>query len=249
MLSQLFADFGWLQIFTLILSAILIGINKTAVPGIGVLPVVLLSMVFEPRLSTGLQLIMLAMTDIMAVAYYRRHADWKVVLRLLPWAYCGLAIGSFTLRYIDDQMMRPVLGGIILGLALLNFIRSRMSPDKIPSGNVIAIFCGLLLGFTTQVANAAGPVAAIYFLAMRLPKDKYMGCSAWFFLIINWTKLPIFIWEGRITAQSLWVDLSMLPFLVLGAILGIMLLPKIPQKLFEQVIQILVVITAIKLFF
>ena len=76
-----------------------------------------------------------------------------------------------------------------------------------------------------------------------------MGCSAWFFLIINWTKLPIFIWEGRITLQAFRIDLLMIPFLFIGGALGVFLLAKMPQKLFENIIQILVVITAIKLFF
>ncbi len=247
MFSEIFLHVDALQFLVLAVSAVLIGINKTALPGIGVLPVVLLTMMFPTRLSTGLQLLMLAMTDLVAVAWYRRHADWKIVLRLLPWAYVGLGVGSLTLRYLSDDALRPMIGGIVLFLVVLNFIRSRLPQEKIPSGMVIAAFCGVLLGFTTQVANAAGPVAAIYFLAMRLPKEKYMGCSAWFFLIINWTKLPIFIAEGRITLESLWIDLCMIPFLLLGAAAGILLLPRMPQKLFEAVIQILIVVTAVKL--
>lgn len=248
-MPDLFNEFTFLQILTLIVSAVLIGINKTAIPGIGVLPVVLLTMAFPARLSTGLQLIMLAMTDLLAVAWYRRHADWKIVLRLLPWAFAGLALGSWTLRYISDEAMRPLLGAIVLILAALNVLRARLAPEKIPSGSAVAAPCGVTLGFTTQVANAAGPVAAIYFLAMKLPKEKYMGCSAWFFLIINWTKLPIFLWEGRITMEALKIDLMMIPFLLIGAALGILLLSRMPQKLFENIIQVLVVLTAIKLFF
>lgn len=248
-MPDLFNEFTFLQMLTLIVSAVLIGINKTAIPGIGVLPVVLLTMAFPARLSTGLQLIMLAMTDLLAVAWYRRHADWKIVLRLLPWAFAGLALGSWTLRYVSDEAMRPLLGAIVLILAALNLLRARLAPEKIPSGSAVAAACGGTLGFTTQVANAAGPVAAIYFLAMKLPKEKYMGCSAWFFLIINWTKLPIFLWEGRITMEALKIDLVMIPFLLIGAALGILLLSKMPQKLFENIIQVLVVATAIKLFF
>ena len=245
---SLWSSLDWGQLSILILSALLIGINKTAVPGIGVLPVVLLALWFEPRRSAGLQLVMLAMTDVMAVAYYRRHADWKIVLRLCPWALCGLAVGHFSLDLISDDLMRPVLGGIIIALCILRQFYKRISPDKIPSGNVIAGVCGVLLGFTTMVANAAGPVAAIYFLTMKLPKDKYMGCSAWFFLLINWTKLPIFWYQGRITQESFLLDLTMIPFLVIGAGVGIWLLPKIPQKLFENIIEVLIVITALKLF-
>ena len=37
------------QLTVLIIGAILIGINKTAIPGLGVLPVVMLTMTFETR--------------------------------------------------------------------------------------------------------------------------------------------------------------------------------------------------------
>ena len=252
MIAALLGEFDWLQIVTLIISAMLIGINKTALPGIGVLPVVLLSMMFPGRLSTGLQLIMLAMADLMAVAYYRRKADWRSVLRLLPWAFVGLAIGSGVLRLIppeEDLLMRRLIGGIVLGLMALNFIRARIAPDRMPTGIVAGGFFGTLLGITTQLANAAGPVASIFFLAMKLPKDKFMGCNAWFFLIVNYTKLPVFIWEGRITMESFRIDLLMIPFLLLGGIFGIYLLPRMPQKLFENIIQVLILISAVKLFF
>jgi len=236
-----------IQLAVLVISAVLIGINKTALPGIGVLPVVLLSIVFPARQSTGIQLIMLAMADLMAVAYYRRHADWHILLRLLPFAFVGLAAGSLILRYLEDAHLRIIIGVIVLALMALNFIKQRLAPEKIPSGRVISAIFGFLVGVTTQIANAAGPVAAIYFLAMKLPKDKYMGCSAWFFLILNWTKLPIFISEGRITMDALKIDLLMIPLLVAGAVGGVMLLKHIPQKLFENIIQIFILISVIKL--
>ena len=83
----------------------------------------------------------------------------------------------------------------------------------------------------------------------KLPKEKYMGCSAWFFLIINWTKMPLFLMDGRITLEALKVDLTMIPFLLVGGALGILLISKMPQKLFENIIQVIVVLCAIYLFF
>lgn len=251
MQDLLFAN-GGVPFIVLCISALLIGINKTALPGVGLLPVILLASAFETRLSTGLQLGMLAMTDVMAVIWYRRHADWKILLRLLPWGLLGLACGSGILYIIpenDSRTMNIIIGSIVLGLALLSIIRRRMNQDKVPSGKLAAGFCGILLGVTTQLANAAGPVAAIYFLAMKLPKEKYMGTNAWFFLIINWIKLPIFIAEGRISLESVKMDLIMIPFLLAGAAAGILLLKKMPQKLFNDIIMALVIAAALKMLF
>ncbi len=237
------------QLIVLIIAAMLIGINKTAIPGLGVLPVVMLTLVFETRMSTGVQLGMLALADIVAVAYYRKKADWKVLLRLLPWALCGIIIGSIILRYIptDGSVMKRTIGGIVLVLMVLGFIRKRLAPEQIPSGMGWSGFYGILLGSTTQLANAAGPISSLYLLAMKLPKETYMGTCAWFFLILNWLKLPIFAFEGRVTLESVKLDLCMLPCIILGGFLGIVLLRKMPQKIFETVIQILVVAASVRL--
>lgn len=238
-----------LQLCVLIAAAMLIGVNKTAIPGLGVLPVVMLTLVFETRLSTGVQLGMLALADLIAVAYYRKHGDWKILLRLLPWALVGIAAGSLILRAIPagGPGMKRMIGGIVLALMILNIIRKRIAPEQIPSGIGWSGFYGILLGSTTQLANAAGPISSIYFLAMKLPKEKYLGCCAWFFLILNWLKLPIFALEGRVTWASLQLDLCMIPFLILGGFLGIVLLKKMPQKIFEAVVQLLVLVASIRL--
>lgn len=237
------------QLAVLIIAAMLIGVNKTAIPGLGVLPVVMLTLVFETRMSTGIQLGMLAMADVVAVAYYRKQADWKILLRLLPWALGGIALGSVILRFIptDGVVMKRTIGGIVLALMALSFIRKKLDPEKIPSGIGWSGFYGILLGSTTQLANAAGPVSSIYFLSMKLPKEKYLGCCAWFFLILNWIKLPVFAFEGRVTLESVKLDLCMLPFIILGGFLGIVLLQKLPQKIFENIIQVLVVVASLRL--
>ena len=238
------------QWLTLVAAALLIGVNKTAMPGIGILPVVMLATVFEARLSTGLQLGMLAVTDIMAVIYFRRHADWKILARLLPWAFVGLALGADILRHIppdDSRTTRIVIGALVLFLLVLGEVKKRLRPEAIPAGGWFAALFGILMGSTTQLANAAGPVSAIYFLSMKLPKEKYMGTTAWCFLILNWIKVPVFAFEGRITAQSLLLDALMIPVLVLGAALGILLFKRMNQKAFELVVKILAAAAAVKL--
>jgi len=245
-------DYTTLQLVMLVVAAILIGLNKTAMPGLGILPVVILAAFFPTRLSTGLQLGMLAMTDILAVAYYRRHADWRILLRLFPGALAGLALGSVILRLLppdDDILMRRLIGVIVLLLVIGNFIRKRLNPDRIPSGKVAAGVYGVLLGSSTQLANAAGPVSAIYFLAIRLPKEQYMGCTAWFFLILNWIKVPIFAAEHRITLESIRLDLLMLPILLLSGIAGILLFKKMPRELFEKIVLGLFLAATVKLLF
>ncbi len=237
------------DISMLILSAILIGINKTGIPGLGLVPVLLLTMVFPTRLSTGLQLVMLCIADLAAVAWYRRSADWKLILKLIPAAAAGLAIGTLVVNHLDDFAMAKTIGAIVLFLCVISIVRDYALKDKnrIPTHWAFGTAAGLLAGFTTLIANAAGPVTALYFLALKLGKKEYVGTGAWFFLLMNWTKLPIFIMQERITCQSFKADLAMIPFILLGAVLGIVTLKHISQEWFNNIVLIFSILAGLKL--
>jgi uncharacterized membrane protein YfcA len=156
-------------------------------------------------------------------------------------------IGSCVIRHLNQTAMMLLMGIVILILSGISVIREIWWSDaeKIPSHWSFAICTGLFAGFSTQIANAAGPIMALYLLAMRLPKMEYMGTAAWYFLILNWIKLPIFAWEGRITLASVKADLAMIPFLLIGAVLGIIALNKMPKKVFNWFILILSAVASV----
>lgn len=242
-------DFTISQWAILVVCSFFVGVSKTGIPGIAIINVPLLAMIFVAKGSTGLLLPLLAAADLVAVAWYRRHAQWKHVLRLLPWALVGIGAGSIIIKYISDAQMKPIIGLIVLAMLALNFYREK-NPDKmvnLPHHWAFAAFMGFFGGITTCMANAAGPVMAIYLLAMNLPKNEYMGTCAWFFLILNYLKIPLFIWDGRITMESFRADLVVIPIVIAGAFLGIFILKKVPQKWFRRIVEILAVLAAVKL--
>ena len=246
-----FPDMTAFQLVILAASALLVGVNKSGIPGLGMLPVILLAVAFDanPGFATGVMLLMICAGDIFAVSYYRRNADWKIVIRLLPYTMLGLALGFATLQYLNrPEHLRILIGWIILLLAAVHLVRvAFFKHADVPSHWAFSAAVGLTAGFTTQVANAAGPVMALYLLSMKLPKDRYVGTCAWFFMIMNWTKLPIFCFEGRVTAAALHAVLPLLPLILLGAGLGVLFVKRAPQKFFEIVIEIIVIVSAVKL--
>ena len=251
MMDYFFHDFSNFQIIILMIAAVLIGINKTGLPGLGLLPVVMLANTFPVGISTGIQLGMLALADLPAAWYYRKTVNWKQLGRLIPMALVGIVCGSLVLRIVPDKSLKLLIASVILVLCIFGLVKDYVFRDKekIPTHWSFAALFGLMAGFTTQVANAAGPVMAIYLIAMRFEKKEYMGTAAWYFLILNWTKVPIFMTEGRITMESIRADLAMIPLLLVGAAAGIWLLKKMPQKVFEKAVLILSGIAAVKLFF
>jgi uncharacterized protein len=232
----------------LCLCALMVGISRTALPGVGILVVPMLALLFPAKASTGLLLPMLAFADLFAVAYYRRHAQWNHIFKLLPPALVGIVIGSVIIRNIDNTQLKPIIGIIVLSMLVLNYWRNQRGGNAhIPTHFSFALTIGLFAGITTQLANAAGPIMAIYLLAMKLDKNQFIGTAALYFLILNWLKIPLFIWDGRITLESFKIDILIFPLIIVGAVLGVFILKRIPQKWFNIIVQLLVLAAAIKL--
>lgn len=116
-----------------------------------------------------------------------------------------------------------------------------------PHTRTFAWTMGIWAGIATMIANAAGPVMAIYLLSLSLPKQNLVGTSAWFFLIINIFKLP-FSWKlGLLHPPTLLLDLALCPVVIIGTMLGRSILHKIPQRLFEALLLLSAAGAALKM--
>ena len=242
-------DFNAIQWVIVIAAALSIGFNKTSTLGITILFVPLVAGIMDPKESVGFILPMLCMADVLAIVYWRRHANWKLLIRLMPWCLAGLAVGYLILRWIDSETLWPIIGGTILVMiAVTTWRNSRYAKDQpVPTYWWFAALMGLMAGGTTMVANAAGPVMVIYLLAMRLDKSQFIGTHAWFFWIVNLLKIPPQAMLKMITPESLATDLVMLPAILAGGFLGIKLVHKIPQRGFNVVVNFLAAAAAIHL--
>lgn len=229
----------------------MVGTAKTGVPGLGILPVPLMALSFSTRQSTGILLGILILADLFAIVYHRRNARWSHVLRLLPAAFAGIAAGYFGLKQVSDQQLRPIIGTIVLVMLAVNYWRTKVRGEDapVPAQWWFATALGFMAGVTTMMANAAGPIMVIYLLAMRLPKVEFVGTGAWFFFVVNWLKVPFSANLDLMTAESIKLNLTMLPFIAIGAAAGIFFLKKIPQKAFTTIVQVLAAAAAVKLIF
>ena len=243
-------DLTFYQWLVATLSAVMIGLSKTGLPGVGILAIPLMAWVLPARASTGVVLPMLIFADFFAVGYYRRFAVWSKLVRLLPWAAGGVFLGYLALGRVNDQQLKPIIGGIVLIMLALNFWRNSGKEDRpVPTRWWFAALFGLLAGVTTMMANAAGPVMAIYLLSMRLSKNEFIGTGAWYFMLVNWFKVPFSAHLGLINGQSLGFNLILFPLVALGALAGIGLLKRIPEKIFNHLVQGLAALAAVNLLF
>ena len=209
---------------------------KTGVSGMAILVVPMIAMVFPAKESVGALLPMLIVGDILAVIYYGQHTQWRQLLRLMPGVAVGMLVGGLYLARLDNASMRIFLGVFVLLLLIVEWIRRFLNLQDIERLRILAVFIGIVAGFGTTVGNAAGPIMGIYLVMMGLDKHQLMGTGAWFFLIVNSSKLPIFIYQQMIDGNTLQFFAYMLPFVIFGTFLGRWLLRVLSQNIFNNLV-------------
>lgn len=240
------------QWILLALGAFITGLSKTGVAGLGVLMVGLFANALPARESTGALLPLLVFGDFIGVAIYRKHANWKQLWRLFPWVVPGVVTGALLLNRMNNELISRIIGMILLVMIGLQLWRDRKGAElnsALPHTWWFAALAGFLAGFTTMVANAAGPVMIIYLLALSLPKLEFIGTSAWFFLFVNLFKVPFSAGLGLITAHSLTLDAILILPMLPGLVLGPFILKRMNQRVFEVMALILTVLAVLRLLF
>ena len=233
------------------LGAFFVGLGKGGLPGMGNITVALYLLILpDPKLSVGVLLPILSSADIVAVRIYRRHASWKHLRRLFPWAVVGLIVGYFSFQSLDSQQVKLLIGGMLIVFTVVHLIRAyamKIDENNVPDHLLFRLIMGVMGGFATMIANAAGPIAAFYFLAMRLPKYAFIGTTAWFFLVINLVKVPLMIDLGIINGTWFRFSLAMMPVAMGATVIAPYIVKHINQKLFEVLIWFFIVVAGIKL--
>ena len=232
-----------------VVAALGVGIGKAGLSGMSMFHVLVFAFLFGARASTGVVLPLLLVGDVAAVRTFHQHARWDYVRRMLPPACLGVVLAAWFMRDLDETLYRPIIGWVTLILSILQFVRMYRPGwiGNVPHARWFAWTMGILAGAATMLANAAGPVFAIYLIAVGLPKMEFVGTSAWFFFIINLFKVPFSIALGLIHGQTLMLNLILAPAVLVGVLTGRWLLQRIPQRLFEHMLLAFAVLAALRL--
>lgn len=255
-LSSLFSNASLISIFSfhfttaefviVVTVGLLTGMSKTGIHGAGMLSVPLLASVFGGQRSSGVMLPMLVLADVLGVFYYHRHASWHHLKILFPWAATGVILGTWVGNYIDDRVFKVIMATIILLSVIVMIWLERGHKGDVPENKAFGITSGILGGFTSMVGNLAGTVMAVYFLSMRLPKNTFIGTTAWFFMVTNWFKVPfhVFAWH-TIDLNTFLLDLIVLPAIIAGALLGIVVVGRLSEQNYRWFIIVMTLIAAV----
>ncbi len=244
-------DVTWLAIGLACLGAFSLGISKTGFPGLAIVNVLIIAEIFGAKNSVGIILPLLVVCDIVVLPLFWKHATWKMIWPLVPVTFAAIVGAWFLLDAINDLTARRVIGGIILLMFALQLIREFKKEflEHLPDSRVFRWISCLLIGVSTMLANAAGPVYSIYALVHKMPKMLFLGVGARFFLLVNIFKMPFLGQLDLINPESLRLNLILLPALIAGIFLGRKVIHLVPQRTFEILLYAFSAIAGLRMLF
>jgi len=243
-------NLSWLNWVLAFFAAFLLGMGKAGIKGLGVVIVLIMAIVFGGKPSTGVLIPLMIVADIFAVFYYHRHTQWQYLIKLLPTMFLGVLIGVWIGNDISEVLFKQIMAVLILVTLAIMVIMEKKKSNDIPSHWTFSSGMGLLSGVTSMIGNLAGSFADIYFLAMRLPKNEFIGTAAWLFFIINVFKLPfhIFVWK-TVTVETIGLNLILIPGIVIGFFMGVKIVKLINNSLYRKFIFIATALGAFLILF
>src|SRR6187551_2660130 len=246
---EILSTWSVINLILVFTGAFILGLVKAGLRGIDMLNVTLMALVFGGKASTGIVLPLLCIADIGSVLYYHRHAQWKHFWKLVPWMAAGILIGVYAGKDMNEAVFRKVMAIIIILTVIIMVVMEIIKSENVPTNPLFAAGTGVMAGITTMLGNLAGAFSNLYFLAMRLPKNDFIGTAAWVFMVINLFKLPlqVFYWKN-ITTSSLQTDLLLVPALALGFFIGLKIVKRIKDDHYRKVVIALTLIGAVVIF-
>ncbi len=234
-----------------LLAALCIGLSKAGFSGISMVAVVLLAEIYGSKASVGLVLPLLIVADLIAYPAFLNHGSWRPVWKLLGPALVGLGLGGWLLGEISEASSRRTIGSCVLLMVTLQLFR-RWRPtafERLAESRGFGFGAGVLGGFATMLANAAGPVIQLYLMARKVKKMELIGIGARFFLLINLIKVPLNASLALISVESLTDNLKLLPAVIVGIFGGKWLLQQVSQAGFEWMLVIFSTLAGLRMIF
>jgi hypothetical protein len=231
--------------------AFLIGLSKGGLGGTaGALATPMLALVMPADKVIGLVLPILMLADIFAVGVHWGRWNRKLVLLLIPGSIVGVIIGTVLITNSPTETLRTLLGVIVLIFAIYKILEKRILRVMVyRPRDWHGLVAGTITGFSSALAHTGGPPVSIYLLMQDVTPRVFIATSALFFLILNWIKVPFYIYADLFDSELLRQIAWILPLVPIGVVTGRWLIVRVDAETFERIIVGLLLINALLLIF
>ena len=229
-------------------AVLIFGISKGGFGGgLGVLAVPLMSLVISPIQAAAILLPILCFMDILSVRVYWKRWSWPDLKLMLPASVVGILIGTASFRYLDEGVVKLIVGVVAVSFAAHHYIGRRGDKASALLGPAAGVAASSIAGFTSFVAHAGGPPVNMYLLKRSLDKTTFVATTVFFFAAVNFVKLIPYGLLGQLDLGNLKVSATLLVPAAAGVLAGAWMHSRVSDRYFYQVVYALLLLVGLKL--
>ena len=229
---------------------VLYGIAKSGLGGsISLISVPLMTLVMPLSQALAIILPILIFSDIIAVYRFRKEFDLNTLKLIVPFAGAGIFIGSLTFSYFSEDILKFIVGLMGFLFTVHHFLLKKNKEEKLKKNLFKGAFCSTIAGFTSFCVHAGGTPTSIYLLPLRMKKEIYVGTRVIFFTFVNIIKLPFYLHLSMLNLQTFKQSMILLPLAIIGIYIGYRILKIIDEKLFYNILYVMILVTSSKLIY
>jgi hypothetical protein len=255
-------DMDWPSLLLAGFAVLFIGVAKAGFGGgLGMLVTPLCVLAFGPKTAIGILLPLLCAGDAFSLYHYWRSWRAENLLYLLPGVLVGVVIGVQLIGQFSPRQLNFAIGVIAVLFVAFQVFKDRIfrAEKAFAPNHWIGLPCGVGMGVTSTFAHGAGPVAAMFLMPQRLPKEIFVGTNVLLFTCVNWIKLPffcvdrsmvnlpVFAAQSLITPATLLTSAKFFPLVPLGVWLGVWLNRRFSETVFVRAIYVILFLTGVQL--
>lgn len=177
--------------------------------------------------------------------FFGRHLHWKI------WALFGGTGVLFSILGAASaaRMPSPTIKAVF-GLFLLIYVGLSLRPStrwRWPQTSGTLLGGGVVSGFIAGLIGTGGAIRSACLLVFSLPKEAYIGTSAAIALMVDATRLPVYLAGGFIPRAMLPLVAGLVPAAFAGAWTGQRLVRRVSAKAFRRFVLLMLTLMGCKL--
>jgi uncharacterized membrane protein YfcA len=235
----------------LVVVTFIISLSKGGLGGMaGSLSTPLMALVLPVNQVLGLLLPIMLLADVFSIALHWRRWNARLVWLLIPGGVVGVSIGTYFIANVSTQVLKIGLATIALLFVVYKLLEKRiLGSIKYQEKNWHGWLAGSTAGFTSAMAHSGVPPISIYLMLQNVTPRVFVATSVLFYALLNWIKVPFYYFSGMFDFQRLWQIAWVFPIVPFGVWIGRWLVTRVSKVVFDNIILILLVITALLLIF
>lgn len=181
-------------------------------------------------------------SNLTKIYFFKKGVDWKLIKQIGIPSVVFVIIGAYLSKFLDTEILEIILAFFMIALSSLFLVKQKLI---VPPNKINNVSGGVLSGFLAGLIGTGGSVRGIILAAYNLKIEVFIATSAVIDLAIDSSRAVVYTMNGYVHVHDLYLIPILLGVSIIGTWIGKMILTKISNDKFRNIVLLLILITGI----